>query len=212
MTADDEAALDVERLAGGAADEPAALEGLLSAVGPERVAQPIREASAAALKLLATRRPELLMPHWDELAALLDCDNAYSRMIAVHVLALLAPADDEGRLAASLDRLYDHLGDMVSVAGHVLQVAPQIARARPELRHRVTARILDLERLAKPDRLGLLRSYAIEALDGYLEPGERTPEIMAFVAAGVSDDSPKTRKLAAEVLERWEPAPGAARS
>jgi len=28
----------------------------------------------------------------------------------------------------------------------------------------------------------------------------------------VSDDSPKTRKLAAEVLERWEPAPGAARS
>jgi hypothetical protein len=203
MTAQDEAAFDVERLTGEAVDDSAALQGLLSAIGPERVAQQIRETSAAALKLLATRQPGLLMPHWDELAGLLDCDNAYSRMIAVHVLALLAPADDEGRLAASLDRLYDHLGDMVSVAGHVLQVTPQIARARPELRQLVTARILDLGRLAKPDRLGLLRSYAIEALDGYLEPGERTPEVMAFVAAGLTDDSPKTRKLAAEVLRRW---------
>jgi len=208
MTARDEAAIDVERLVGEAVEEPAALRGLLSAVGPERVAQQIRETSAAALKLLATRQPELLMPYWDELAGLLDSDNAYSRMIAVHVLALLALADDEGRLAATLDRLYDHLGDMVSVAGHVLQVAPQIARARPELRQRVTARILDLERLAKPDRVGLLRSYAIEALDGYLEPGERTPEVMAFVAAGLADDSPKSRKLAAEVLKRWESAPG----
>jgi hypothetical protein len=82
-------------------------------------------------------------------------------------------------------------------------VAPQIARARPELRDRVSARILDLERLARPDRLGLLRSYAIEALDAYLEPSERTPEVVAFVSAGLTDDSPKTRNLAAGVLRRW---------
>ncbi len=204
MAARDEGVLEIERLAGEAAADPAVLQGIVSAAGPERVAQDVRETSAAALKLLAVRRPEILMPHWDELAGLLESDNAYSRMIAVHVLALLAPADDAGRLSACLDRLYDHLGDMVSVAGHVLQVAPEIARARPELRDRVTARILGLERLAQPGRLGLLRSYAIEALDAYLEPAERTPDVVAFVSAGLTDDSPKTRKLATGVLRRWE--------
>jgi hypothetical protein len=194
---------EIEKLADEAARDPAALKGLLTAVGPERMTQQIREASAEALKLVATRRPDALMLHWDELARLLEGENAYSRTASLHVMARLAPADTRGSLADLLDRLYDHLGDKVSVAGHVLLVSPQIARARPELRERITARILDLERLAKPDRLGLLRSYAIEALDGYLEPAERTSEVVAFVSAGLTDDSPKTRKLATEVLRRW---------
>jgi hypothetical protein len=194
---------EIERLAERAATDPEALAGLLAAVGPAPIAHRIRESSAAALELLATRQPALVLAHWSELLALLDCDNAFSRSIAVHVLAALAPADRTGGLAASLDLVYDRLGDMVGVAGHVLQVSPQIAAARPELRGRVTARILDLPRLARPDRLGLLRAYAIEALDAYLEPADRVPEVVEFVRAGLADDSPKARRLAAEVLRRW---------
>jgi hypothetical protein len=194
---------DVERLAKNAAVDPSALAGLLVAVGPQRVAQEVREASAAALKLLAARHPDVLLARWDELATLLDCDNAFSRICTVHVMATLAPADAGGRIAAILDRFYDHLGDVVSVAGHVLQVSPEIAHARPELRQRITSRILDLGRLAKPDRIGLLRAYAVEALGAYLEPAERTPDVVGFVAAGLTDDSPKSRKLAADLLRRW---------
>jgi hypothetical protein len=200
--------VDVERLASEAAADPAALTRLLDAVGPETVPHPVREASAEALKLVAMRSPATVLDRWADLEAILDCDNAFSRTIAVHVIASLAPADGAGRVAAILDRLYDHLADMVSVAGHVLQVSPEIAQARPELAGRVTARILDLPRLARPDRLGLLRSYAIEALDAYLEPSKRTPEVAAFVAAGLTDDSRRTRKLAAAVLKRWGPGPG----
>ncbi len=194
---------EAERLASDAAADPAALSGLLAAVGPDTKPHPLREASALALKLLALREPNLVLDRWDELVALLECDNAFSRTIAVHVIGNLAPADGRGRLASILDGLFDHLGDMVSVAGRVLQVAPEIVRARPELKGRVTARILDLPRLAKPDRLGLLRSYAIEALDGYLKPADRTPEVVGFVQAGLTDGSPKARKLATEVLRRW---------
>jgi hypothetical protein len=194
---------EIERLVSNGAADPAALSGLLAAVGPDAKPHPIREASAAALKVLSLRNPAQVLAHWGELSGLLDCDNAFSRTIAVHVIANLAPADEAGRLAAILDRFYDHLGDMVSVAGHVLQVSPQIAAGRPEVRTRITARILDLPRLAKRDRLGLLRSYAIEALDEYLAPVDRTPDVAAFVEAGLTDDSPKTRKLAAEVLRRW---------
>lgn len=203
MDLTDSSTPEIERLAETAAFDPAALSGLLAAVGPDRVAQPIREESAAALKLLAVRHPHVLLARWDGLTALLDCENAFSRMAVVHVVANLAPADKEGRLSSALDRIYDHLGDMVSVAGHVLQVSPQIALARPELRGRITARILELERLAKPDRVGLLRVYAIAALDGYLAPAERTPGVVSFVTAGLTDDSPKARKLAAEALRRW---------
>lgn len=195
---------EIETLAAQGAASSTALDGLLAAVGPDRVAHPVREASAEALKLVAVRRPAALLAHWDELLALADCDNAFSRTIAIHVIANLAPSDAEGRLSAVLDRLYDHLGDAVSVAGHLLQVSPQIALARPELRGRITARILDLERLAKADRLGLLRAYAIEALEACLAPAEWTPEAIGFVRAGLADDSPKARKLAAEVLGRLD--------
>jgi hypothetical protein len=203
VDARDAASPQAEWLASQAATDPAALSGLLAAVGPDSKPHPVREASAEALKLLAIRDPGRVLVHWDDIIALLDCSNAFSRTIAVHVIASLAPADDPGRLAAILDRLFDHLGDAVSVAGHVLQVSPQIARTRPELEGRITARLLDLPRLARPDRLGLLRSYAIEALDAYLKPAGRTPEVVSFVEAGLAEGSPKARKLAAEVLRRW---------
>jgi hypothetical protein len=194
---------EVERLATRAAAEPAALAELLAAVGPSAVPHPVREGAAAALKLVATRRPEAVLARWDDLMSLLDCDNAFSRMAAVHIVANLAPGDSGGRIGSALDDFYDHLGDMVGVAGHVLTVSPQIVRGRPELRDRITARILGLERIARPARVELLRSYAIEALDAYLEPAERTPAVVAFVAAGLAGDSPKTRKLAAAKLREW---------
>jgi len=194
---------EIERLATRAAADPAALAEILSVVGPQSVPHPARESGAAALKLLALRQPDVLLDRWGELMSLLDCDNAFSRMATVHILANLAPGDTAGRFAAALDRLYDHLGDMVGVAGHVLLASPQIARARPELRDRITARILGLDKIARPDRMELLRSYAIEALDAYLEPTQRTAAVVAFVAAGLEGDSPKTRKLAAAKLREW---------
>jgi hypothetical protein len=153
--------------------------------------------------VVAVRRPELLLDRWQALAEMLACDNAFSKMIATHVIALLALADDSGRLAAALDVFYDNLADKVSVAGHVLQVSPALAAARPELRGRITRKVLGLPAVARPDRVGLLRGYAIEALDAYLDPAERTPEARAFIEAGLIDDSPKTRKVAAEVLALW---------
>jgi hypothetical protein len=203
MTTDQATGAVAERLAAQAAADPAALTALLAAAGPNRVPQPVREASGAALRLLAVNQPTALLDRWDELVTMLGCENAFSKMIATHLLGLLAPADREGRVAACLDCFFENLGDKVSVAGHVLQVCPEIVTAQPELEARVTAHILDLAITAKRERLGLLRSYAIAALDGYLPLQSRTPNVVGFVEEGLTDDSPKTRKLAAEVLARW---------
>ncbi len=192
-----------ERLVSEAARDDAVLDALLHDVGPATVPHPVRESAAAALKSLAVEQPQVLFRRWTELLALLDCDNAFSRMAMVHVIASLAPADTEGRIGESLDAFLDHMGDMVGVAGHVLAVTPQIVAAQPQLRDRVTARILSLGDVAIPDRLELLRSYAIEALDAYLTEDQRTPEVVGFVEAGLHGNSPKTRKLAAATLRRW---------
>ena len=195
----------IEAMAEAAARDADDLETLLNAVGPARVPQPVREESAAALKLVAAGHPSVLVSRLDEIVRLLESDNAFTRMAMIHVIANLACADVSTPLDVPLDHLLRRLADdKVSVAGHVLIAAAEIARARPELADRITARILDLPKVAaRPERVGLLRSYAIEALDGYLSPDARTPSVVAFVAAGLADDSPKARKLAAETLRDW---------
>ncbi len=190
-------------LAEQAAADASVLSDLLAAVGPAEKPHVARESAAAALELLAARRPDALLDHLDDVVALLESDNAFSRMIAVHVLALLAPAVAEDRFAPILDALYAHLSDKVSVSGHILQAAPAIAAAQPGLRARLTAHILDLDARAVPDRLSLLRGYAIESLDAYLPPDERTAPVIEFVSRGLDGDSPKTRKIAFTTLRRW---------
>lgn len=202
----------IEAKAELAARDPAALDELLAAVGPARIPQPVREESAAALKLLATRHPEALAPRLDELIEMLDSDNAFTRMALVQVIRNLACADRSLPLEVLIDRMLGHLSDMVSVACHVPMAAATVAKGSPALEQKVTARILDIPRVAaRPERIDLMRSYAIEALETYLAPEARTEEVVAFVAAGLEGDSPKTRKLAADTLRRWgvsAPRPG----
>jgi hypothetical protein len=195
----------IEAIAETAARDAGQLETLLSAVGPARIPQPVREESVAALKLVAARHPSVLLARLDEIVRLLESDNAFTRMAMTHVLATLACADASAPLDVALDRLLDRLADdKVSVAGHALIAASEIARVRPESADRITAQILQLPNVAaRPERIGLLRSYAIEALDAYLPPDARTPSVIAFVTAGLTDDSPKTRKLALETLRGW---------
>src|SRR5512140_3002070 len=83
----------IEAIAEAAARDADNLETLLDAVGPARVPQPVREESAAALKLVAASHPSVLVGRLDEIVRLLESDNAFTRMAMVHVIANLACAD-----------------------------------------------------------------------------------------------------------------------
>jgi len=50
----------------------------------------------------------------------------------------------------------------------------------------------------------LVKGDIIEAFDEYFEEAEDKREIIEFVKEQLKCDSPKTRKIAAKFLEKWE--------
>src|SRR5512139_835268 len=109
-----------------------ALHDLLEGISPRTQKSVIRESSSKAVLYLSEQHPEVLLPHWAYLVKLLKSDNGFSKYLAIHTIANLVTAGDEGRFEKSFNAFYQLLDDeSVMVAAHVAGVSGQIARAKP---------------------------------------------------------------------------------
>ncbi|MEA4908308.1 MAG: hypothetical protein VB089_11845 [Anaerolineaceae bacterium] len=200
--------IDVEVLAGQARENDALLTALLEGISPRTKANVLRYNCYRALLALAGQCPGRLLPYWDTLVELLASQHSSSRFNAMRLLAALAPAVETARLAAIFEALYALLDDpAISVAGNLAAVSGQLALAHPALRERITARLLDLDATHfDPERIDLLKSYAIQSFDLYFADSPDQGAILAFMDRQRDSRSPKTRKLAGEFLKKWFPA------
>jgi hypothetical protein len=69
----------------------------LQGISPDAKKTQIRENTSKVLMLLSEQHPEVLLAHWDYLIGLLKSDNGFSKYAAIHVIATLVPADEQGR-------------------------------------------------------------------------------------------------------------------
>ena len=100
---------------------------------------------------LSEQHPEILLPHWAHFTKLLRSDNGFSKYVAIHVIANLVTAGDEGRFEKTFNTFYKLLDDeSVMVASHVAGVSGQIAKANPALQSKITRRLLDIDRRTSP--------------------------------------------------------------
>jgi hypothetical protein len=156
---------------------------------------------------LSEQHPEVLLPHWAYFIRLLKSDNGFSKYVAVHVIANLVTAGDEGRFEKSFNAFYNLLDDeSVMVASHVAGVSGQIARAKLLLLPKITQRLLGITRTHFPaERQALIMSYAIPSLDEYFADATAREQdrILAFVQQQFDCASPKTRKLAKDFIKKW---------
>jgi hypothetical protein len=188
--------LDPARVAPLAVDDGQLLEALLEGLSCRN--DVYRYNCFKVLLQIGQEQPLALIPHWDRLAALLDSDNAYHRSTAANLLASLAPADDQGRFEALFDRYFDLLDDgSVVVARYVARNAGQIARARPHLQPRITARLLAIDATHHPEgRKELIKGDALESFAEYFAGSEDRERILAFAEGLRASSSPRTRNVA----------------
>jgi hypothetical protein len=188
-----------------------ALQELLEGISPKTQKSVIRESSSKAVLYLSEQHPEVLLPHWAYFAKLLKSDNGFSKYVAVHVIANLVTAGDEGRFAKTFNTFYKLLDDeSVMVASHVAGVSGQIARAQPPLHGKITQRLLAIEQTHfPPDRQALIISYAIQSFEQYFADTTARDQnrILAFVQRQIDCASPKTRKLAKDFVKKWTEQP-----
>ena len=163
----------------------------------------IRFNSFKVLLFISEEHPEVLYPRWDFFATLLDSDNSYQQYIAIYLITNLTRVDDSARLEGIFDKLYSILdGEGTITAAHLARNSGKIARAKPKLRSRITERLLNIDRNHRGKQKELIKGHAIEAFDEYFEEAENQPEILEFVRKQLQSQSPKTRKLAREFLEK----------
>jgi len=167
----------------------------------------IRFNSFKVLLFISEEHPEVLYPRWDFFSGLLDSDNSYQQYIAIYLITSLTRVDDSARLEGIFDKLYSILdGEGTITAAHLARNSGKIARAKPELRAKITERLLNIDRNHRGKQKELIKGHAIEAFDNYFEEAENQPEILEFVRKQLQSQSPKTRKLAREFLKKWDKA------
>src|SRR5512137_1186302 len=161
--------MDPQQMADQALRSERALLDLLHGISPKTQKSVIRESSSKAILILSEQHPEILLPHWADFAKLLRSDNGFSKYVAIHVIANLVTAGDEGRFEKTFNAFYKLLDDeSVMVASHVAGVSGQIGRAKPQLQSKITQRLLGIPQTHFPaDRQALIISYALLSLDAY---------------------------------------------
>ena len=199
--------MNPETMAQHALHNQRALQDLLDGISPKTQKSIIRESSSKAVLYLSEQHPEVLLPHWAYFVKLLKSDNGFSKYVAVHVIANLVTAGDDGRFEKSFSTFYKLLDDeSVMVASHVAGVSGQIARAKPQLQPKITQRLLGIAQTHFPaERQALIISYAIPALDEYFADSSAREQdrILAFVQQQIDCASPKTRRLAKDFVKKW---------
>jgi hypothetical protein len=194
---------DLERVVQAACGDDELLEDLLAGLAAKE--DTLRFNCFQALLALAGQQPSRLYPAWDSLVGLLASDNSYHRSIAVQIIPHLLIEDDAHRFEAIFDRYFGLLDDeSVIAARYLAQNAGRIAKSRPDLRRRITERLLDVDETHHaPARKDLLKGDIVQALAEFFEEVEDQGKILAFVRQQVDSGSPRTRKAAKAFLKKY---------
>jgi hypothetical protein len=165
----------------------------------------VRYPSFNVVLVISEEYPEILYTKWNFLIDLLNSKNNYHKLIAIRLIANLTRIDTENKFEKIFEEYYNILeGNKAMTAGHLVGNSGKIAKAKPELQHKITSKLLNIDKLHRGKQKELIKAYAIDAFDEYFIEIEDKKQIIDFVKVQLKSDSPKTRKKAKEFLDKWE--------
>jgi len=165
----------------------------------------VKYRSLKNLRRLSEESPQLLYPEFDRFAGMLDHPNSIFRWNAARILASLAGVDRSHKVEPLVDKfLRIILGPQMIAAANVIQAAPAIAKAQPELTDRLLAGILTVSRAKYETKecSNVAAGHAIEALGRFPESAQRQPAVVRFVRGQLHNPRPATRHKAEKFLKR----------
>jgi hypothetical protein len=148
---------------------------------------------------------DLLYPQWDFFVRLLDSRNAFQRSGGLWMVASLTAVDNDGRFEELFERFFRLVNDeKVMVSRYTIQSAAKIARFKPHLQERITALLLNIERVYhNPERVDLLKTDVLETFAAYAAASPQREAMLQFAAACKGSASPKTRQAAGKFLRAF---------
>lgn len=152
------------------------------------------------------RQPALFYPCWERYSGMIDSPNGFYRSTAAQAIAFFAAVDEKRHLDSILDAYLKILDDeKIMVARYFVQTIHLVPQARPDLREKVIACLLDVENTRHTEgRKSLLKADIISAFDNLFDNSsvQEQKDMLAFAAKEQNNDSPTTRKAAKVFLEK----------
>jgi hypothetical protein len=168
---------------------------------------PVRFKSAKILSIISEAKPESLYSHFDFFNTLLGSNSNIIKWNAIDIIGNLVIVDAENRFERIFARYYGLLneGSLITSA-HVVENSGKIARAKPELRGRITAEILKVTEIPLPtsECRHILAGKAITAFSQYPELVTDKNLVVSFVSSQLNSARNATKKKAEAFLRNLE--------
>ena len=167
--------------------------------------QKVREEAFQKLYALSGEHPEVLYPFWDRFAEMLHGAEVSKPYWGIHIIANLARVDTDNRFDALFDVWFHELLNHESpvVSPHATEKSGKIVLARPELEKRITPLLLNIGNTSHCRHLDLQQAYVLSALDQYFDRVSDKEAVVTFIKEQLQSTSPKTRKKAKELMQKY---------
>jgi hypothetical protein len=152
------------------------------------------------------KQPGLFYQYWDEIAKLLHHQNSYHRDFGLEIIGNLTEVDQDDRFSDVENEYFGIVNDEKFMTGNCcVRNLRKIYQHKPELRDRIITLLLDIdERCNYTDKQkGVLKSDVLEIFDEIYDEVQDRERIEAFIRTESSSISPKTRRKAKELVEKY---------
>jgi hypothetical protein len=148
--------------------------------------------------------PDILYPYWEFFENHLRSKNNYHKMSAVLIIANLTSVDKEKKFEKLFDEFYGYLKSKKTITSiYIVKSSGKIAKSKPHLMNKITKILLNIEKIHPGKQIELVKSAVIESFSDYFEKIENKKEVITFVKKQTNSDSPKTRKIAKDFLNKY---------
>lgn len=165
------------------------------------------------IRIVSERRPDLLYPYFDEVAALADSPNSFIKWGAIATLANLAAVDAENKFASIYGKYFGLIeSEAMVTAANVVGNAWKIILNKPEHEQDITKRLLRIPKnpyLYKgepsPECRNILCGHALDCFSKYFELAHDKNGILAFAFEQTHNPRKQVAKKAAAFLKKHRP-------
>ncbi len=167
--------------------------------------------SLRSLWFVSERRPDLIYPHFEVFAGLLDSENNFLKCGAIMTVANLTAADTGRKFEAIFRKYSDPIsGPTMVMAANIIGSSVTIARAKPSLMDSITKEILKVEKARyrmkgslSPECRNVAIGHAIDSFDKIYGQIEDKAEVTAFIKRQLKNTRKPVAKRAEQFMRKY---------
>jgi hypothetical protein len=194
---------DKDELADRFSKSPSQIETLVNLLNSEKGGT--RLAAGNILRRISEKKPELVYPHFDTFAAMIDHENSFLKWGAILIIGNLAPVDTQDKFDKIFRRYYNPItgADMVTAA-NVIGGLTNLAIAKPHLANSIAKEILKVEKANyKTEECNRVAcGHAITSLDRFFDLIDDKKPVIKFVKGQLTSSRKSTRTKAEKFVRK----------